>query len=54
MDECTCQTPGDRNKDFIVAIGPNGKLAWYARKDCPLHGMKEIGLNDMPATDQAE
>jgi len=41
--ECEhCAKPGDKSKDFIVAIGPDGKIAWWARKDCPDHGVREI------------
>jgi hypothetical protein len=50
-EECTCTNPG-KETDFITAFAPvkggGWKKAWYARKDCPLHGMKEISITDMP------
>ena len=40
-----CQKPGNPKEDHIIAVGPDGKVAWWARKDCPIHGVQYIQEN---------
>lgn len=53
MPECNCKTPGNLARDFIVAVGPDNKIAWYYRKDCPVHGLREV-FPEKPAGDLPE
>ena len=47
-----CQKPGKPHEDFLVAVGPDGAVAWWARKDCPIHGVHDVP--EEPVAEAAE